>query len=75
MLVAQLLIFCFTSRFCFAVCCSSLRVCFCQFLGSVKGHFGPVNACAFSPTGKNFVSGAEGGYIRLHHFDQDYFKV
>jgi translation initiation factor 3 subunit I len=46
-----------------------------EFLGSVKGHFGPVNAVAFSPTGKSFVSGAEDGYIRLHHFDQEYFKA
>lgn len=45
-----------------------------EFLGSVKGHFGPVNSVAFSPTGKNFVSGSEDGYIRLHHFDKEYFK-
>lgn len=45
-----------------------------EFLGSVKGHFGPVNSVAFSPTGRNFVSGSEDGYIRLHHFDKEYFK-
>lgn len=40
-----------------------------EFLGSVKGHFGPVNSVAYSPDGKAFVSGAEDGYVRLHHFD------
>jgi len=46
-----------------------------EYLGSVKGHFGPVNTVAFNPTGKSFVSGAEDGYIRLHHFDQQYFNA
>ena len=38
-----------------------------DFLGSVKGHFGPVNTVAFNTNGKSFASGAEDGYIRLHH--------
>jgi translation initiation factor 3 subunit I len=42
-------------------------------LGSVKGHFGPVNTLAFNPDGKSYASGSEDGYIRLHHFDKDYF--
>jgi translation initiation factor 3 subunit I len=42
-----------------------------EFLGSVKGHFGPVNTLAFAPNGKSFVSGAEDGYIRLHHLDKE----
>jgi len=25
---------------------------YCEYLGSVKGHFGPVNSVAFNPTGK-----------------------
>lgn len=45
-----------------------------EYLGSVKGHFGPVNSVAFAPNGKSFVSGAEDGYVRLHHFDREYFK-
>jgi len=43
-------------------------------LGSVTGHFGPINALAFSPDGRSFVSGSEDGFIRLHHLDDDYFK-
>jgi translation initiation factor 3 subunit I len=43
-------------------------------LGSVAGHFGPVNALSFSPDGRSFVSGSEDGHVRLHHFDEAYFK-
>lgn len=43
--------------------------------GQVKGHFGPINAVAFSPDGTSFVSGGEEGYVRLHHFDADYFTT
>lgn len=46
-----------------------------EFLGSVKGHFGPVNTVAFNTTGKSFASGAEDGYVRLHHFDKEYFNA
>lgn len=42
-------------------------------LGRVKGHFGPINTVAFSPDGRGFTSGGEDGYVRLHHFDPDYF--
>jgi len=42
-------------------------------LGSVQGHFGPVNALAFNPDGRGFASGGEDGYVRLHHFDRTYF--
>ncbi|CCI46504.1 unnamed protein product [Albugo candida] len=41
----------------------------------VKGHFGPINTIAFHPDGKSYVSGAEDGYVRLHHFDEDYFTT
>jgi len=41
-------------------------------LGSVSGHFGPVNAIGFSPDGKGFVTGGEDGYVRLHHFDRSF---
>jgi len=43
-------------------------------LGSVAGHFGPINALSFSPDGRSFASGSEDGFIRLHHLDDDYFK-
>ncbi|KAJ6356609.1 hypothetical protein OIU78_004664 [Salix suchowensis] len=44
-------------------------------IGGVKGHFGPINALAFNPDGKSFSSGGEDGYVRLHHFDSDYFSI
>lgn len=40
--------------------------------GRVKGHFGPINALAINPNGTSYCSGAEDGYIRLHHFDKEY---
>jgi len=43
-------------------------------IGSVQGHFGPVNALSFSPDGEGFASGGEDGYVRLHHFDKNYFS-
>lgn len=42
-------------------------------LGRVKGHFGPINTVAFSPNGRQYVSGGEDGFVRLHSFDEDYF--
>jgi len=44
-----------------------------EFLGSVKGHFGPVHSVAFSSDGKSFASGSEDGYIRLHNFPAPYY--
>jgi translation initiation factor 3 subunit I len=43
-------------------------------MGAVPGHFGPVNALAYFPDGKGFVSGGEDGFVRIHHFDAAYFK-
>lgn len=42
-------------------------------LGSIEGHFGPVNALHFNPDGRSFASGGEDGYVRINHFDDDYF--
>eukprot|EP01138_Halocafeteria_seosinensis_P007115 gb/GECG01007276.1/.p1 GENE.gb/GECG01007276.1/~~gb/GECG01007276.1/.p1 ORF type:complete len:364 (+),score=36.61 gb/GECG01007276.1/:1-1092(+) len=43
--------------------------------GRVKGHFGPLNTLAFHPSGHSYASGAEDGYVRLHHFDQQYYDL
>mmetsp|Transcript_35756 Transcript_35756/g.115931 ORF Transcript_35756/g.115931 Transcript_35756/m.115931 type:complete len:338 (+) Transcript_35756:48-1061(+) len=42
-------------------------------IGSVKGHFGPMNTLAWRRDGKGFVTGGEDGYVRVHHWDKDYF--
>lgn len=43
--------------------------------GRVKGHFGPINAIGIHPDGKSYASGAEDGFIRLHHFDAAYMNM
>jgi len=43
--------------------------------GTVKGHFGPINALAINPNGRNYASGAEDGYVRLHFFDRSYLDM
>jgi translation initiation factor 3 subunit I len=47
---------------------------FSEELGSVLGHFGPVNVLCFSPDGKSFASGSEDGFVRLHNMDPEYFE-
>lgn len=42
-------------------------------IGRVKGHFGPLNCVAVSPTGTSYTSGGEDGIVRLHHFEKSYF--
>ena len=44
-------------------------------LGTVKGHFGPVNYVTYSPDGKSYVSGGEEGFVRVNTFDEEYFTL
>jgi len=43
--------------------------------GTVKGHFGPINALAIAPNGRTYASGAEDGYVRFHFFDKNYLDM
>lgn len=43
-------------------------------IGSIKGHFGPINTLAFAPDGRGYCSGGEDGYLRFYKFDDDYFS-
>lgn len=51
-------------------------------VGRVKGHFGPINTLglrkctdlAFHPSGRGYASGGEDGYVRVHWFDDSYFR-
>ncbi|KAH7885471.1 WD40 repeat-like protein [Phlebopus sp. FC_14] len=44
-------------------------------VGRVKGHFGPINTLAVHPAGTCYASGGEDGFVRVHHFDESYFKA
>ncbi|KAI0031916.1 WD40 repeat-like protein [Vararia minispora EC-137] len=44
-------------------------------VGRVKGHFGPLNTIAVHPAGMGYASGGEDGFVRVHHFDESYFKA
>jgi translation initiation factor 3 subunit I len=43
-------------------------------LGTIRGHFGPMNYIRFMPDGSGFATGGEDGYVRIHHFEKDYFN-
>merc|ERR1712118_509794 len=45
-----------------------------EAIGTVRGHFGPMNYIRFLPDGSGFATGGEDGYVRIHHFDKDYFN-
>jgi|UniRef100_A0A7S4CT44 translation initiation factor 3 subunit I len=47
---------------------------FFEELGSVSGHFGPVNSITCSPDGKAWASGGEDGFVKLYHFDEEFHK-
>jgi translation initiation factor 3 subunit I len=44
-------------------------------LGSVRGHFGPINTLDFSYDGFSFASGAEDGYVRIHNLPSSYIEA
>ncbi|KAF8726089.1 hypothetical protein AX14_008098 [Amanita brunnescens Koide BX004] len=44
-------------------------------VGRVKGHFGPINTIAVHPAGLCYASGGEDGFVRVHHYDESYFKA
>ncbi|KAF5319926.1 hypothetical protein D9611_011010 [Ephemerocybe angulata] len=44
-------------------------------VGRVKGHFGPINTIAVHPNGTTYASGGEDGFVRVHHFDDSYYRA
>ena len=44
-------------------------------LGQIGGHFGPCNCLAYAPHGRSYTSGGEDGYVRIQHFDAEYFEA
>jgi len=44
-------------------------------LGSVCGHFGPINSLDFSYDGMSFASGSEDGYARIHHLPSGFTEI
>jgi len=44
-------------------------------VGRVKGHFGPINTIAVHPAGTSYASGSEDGFVRVHQFDESYFRA
>jgi len=54
--------------------CQIFHMVYEQVLGTVKGHFGPINCIAIHPDGRSYASGGEDGYIRLHFLDPEYFE-
>ncbi|KAI0040048.1 WD40 repeat-like protein [Auriscalpium vulgare] len=44
-------------------------------VGRVKGHFGPLNTIAAHPSGTGYASGGEDGFVRVHHYDDSYFRA
>ncbi|EGR27601.1 hypothetical protein IMG5_193540 [Ichthyophthirius multifiliis] len=43
-------------------------------LGSISGHFGPINQIVFQPDGRGFISGGEESIVRCFRFDGSYWE-
>jgi len=43
-------------------------------IGTIQGHFAPVNSITVSPDGKTMVTGGEDGYARVNTLDKSYFE-
>lgn len=43
-------------------------------VGTIKGHFGPMNSCCFCPDGRSYCTGGEEGLIRIIQWDKDYYE-
>jgi len=42
-------------------------------IGTIKGHFGPMNCLAWKRDGRGFATGGEDGFVRVFQLDNDYF--
>jgi translation initiation factor 3 subunit I len=42
-------------------------------LGSIPGHFSPINSVEFFPDGRGFISGSEEGITKVFRFDDTYW--
>lgn len=58
-----------------AISVLSIRVLYLYF--SVEPFFSNVmqNSIAVHPKGTSYASGGEDGFVRVHHFDESYFKA
>ena len=45
-----------------------------DLLGSMRCHFGTINALAWHPSGKGFCSGAVDGFVKINTFDENYYS-
>ena len=52
------------------ISCGGLQI-FMEEIGSVRGHFGPVNAIAIHPDGRSFSTGGEDGYVRINPMQEE----
>lgn len=46
-----------------------------SFLTQIISVFSNIFAVAINPNGRNYASGAEDGYVRLHFFDKSYLDM
>ena len=43
-------------------------------MGTVSGHFSPINCLVYSPDGERFATAAEEGNIKVCRFDDKYHE-